>query len=70
MVPSETNFLFAAPANGDGGGLFKALRDRAIIVRYFPGAETGKYIRISIGTDEQTGELLAVIRDWLAGATN
>lgn len=62
VVPSETNFLFAAPPAGDGEALFRHLRNSGIIVRYFPGAATGRYVRISVGTPEQGDELLAAIR--------
>lgn len=62
VVPSSTNFLFAAPPDGDGEGYFKALRDEAIIVRYFPGEKTGKYVRITIGLPEEMEKLLKVTK--------
>ena len=58
IVPSEANFLFAAPPDGDGEGCFRYLRENAVIVRYFPGPVTGAYVRITIGTPEQNAELL------------
>ena len=57
-VPSEANFLFTAPPDGDGDGFFRYLRENAVIVRYFPGPVTGRYVRITIGTPEQNAELL------------
>lgn len=62
IVPSETNFLFAAPPDGDGEGYFNALREEAIIVRYFPGERTGKYVRITIGLPEEMEKLLKVTK--------
>lgn len=62
IVPSEANFLFAAPPDGDGERYFKALRDAAIIVRYFPGERTGKYVRITIGLPEEMEKLLEVTK--------
>jgi histidinol-phosphate aminotransferase len=62
IVPSETNFLFAAPPDNDGEGYFKALRDAAIIVRYFPGERTGKYVRITIGLPEEMEKVLKVTK--------
>ena len=41
LVPSETNFVFAAPPDGDGRRLFDYLRGKKIFVRYFPGEATG-----------------------------
>lgn len=61
VIPSQANFLFAAPPDGDGAGAFQALRDAAVIVRYFPGEITGKYLRITIGTPEENNALLAVL---------
>ncbi|MBR1967738.1 MAG: histidinol-phosphate transaminase [Lentisphaeria bacterium] len=63
IVPSETNFLFASPPDGDGERYFKALRDEAIIVRYFPGEITGRYVRITIGLPEEMEKLLKVTKN-------
>ena len=62
VVPSQTNFLFAAPPDEDGGNYFRRLREQAIIVRYFPGEVTGRYVRITIGTPEEMDHLLDVTR--------
>ena len=62
VVPSQSNFLFAAPPDGDGARAFAELRKAAVIVRYFPGGTTGKYLRISIGTDSEIDRLLDVLR--------
>ena len=62
VVPSQANFLFAAPPDGDGAGCFAALREEAVIVRYFPGEVTGKYLRITIGTPEENARLLEVLK--------
>ena len=61
VVPSQANFLFAAPPDGDGAGAFALLRENAVIVRYFPGEVTGRYLRITIGTPEENARLLEVI---------
>ena len=62
VVPSQSNFLFVSPPDGDAARIFSELRQAAVIVRYFPGETTGKYIRITIGTDEETDRLLEVLR--------
>lgn len=62
IVPSQANFLFASPPDGDGERYFKALRDEAIIVRYFPGEKTGKYVRITIGLPEEMEKVLKVTK--------
>ena len=55
---SQTNFVFARPPDGQAATLFESLKRAKIFVRYFPGPETGEYLRISIGTDEQMETLL------------
>ena len=66
VIPSQANFLCAAPPDGDGKSLFEFLRSNAVIVRYFPGAVTGKYLRITIGTPEENDILLRFIREKFA----
>ena len=63
VVPSHSNFLFAAPppTAPSAAELFQALRDKNILVRYFPGPRTGTHLRITIGTDNQMAALLAAL---------
>ncbi len=62
VVESETNFLFASPPDGDALTYFRKLRENNVIVRYFPGPVTGKYVRISIGTEEQVSRLFKLTK--------
>jgi len=61
VCDSQTNFLFASPPGGDAGKVFEALKASKIFVRYFPGAVTGEYLRITVGTDAQMDALLACL---------
>lgn len=62
VVPSAANFLFVEPPAGTAAAdLFAALRQKNILVRYFPGARTGTYLRVSIGTDAEMDAFLAAI---------
>jgi histidinol-phosphate aminotransferase len=61
VCDSQTNFVFARPPDGDARRVFDALKAAKIYVRYFPGPETGEYLRITVGTDEQTDKLLAAV---------
>ncbi len=63
VPPSQSNFLFAKPANRTAAELFDALRARNIFVRYFPGPRTGDRLRISVGTDADMDTLLAVLAE-------
>jgi histidinol-phosphate aminotransferase len=44
------------------------LRDRGIIVRHFKSSRIEAFLRITIGTDEQSDELLAALKEILASA--
>jgi len=63
LIPSQANFIFAAPPDNDGARAFKFLRDHAVIVRYFPGNITGKYLRITVGTAAQNKRLIDVLKE-------
>ena len=63
IIPSEANFLFVAPPDGDGERCFKLLREAAVVVRYFPKAAGGKYVRITIGTPDECARLMEVLRN-------
>ena len=63
LIPSQANFIFAAPPDNDGAKAFKFLRDHAVIVRYFPGEITGKYLRITVGTAAQNQRLIQVLQE-------
>lgn len=58
VIDSQANFLFAAPPDHDGEGFFKFLRENAVLVRYFKGDVTGKYVRITLGTPEENARVL------------
>ena len=62
VIPSQTNFLFVSPPDGDAARIFAELRKNAVIVRYFPGEITGNYLRITVGTDHETDRLLELLK--------
>lgn len=62
VVPSAANFLWAKPpAAVVAEAMFRALRERRVLVRYFPGRRTGAHLRITVGTDAQMEALLAAV---------
>lgn len=61
VLPSETNFLWARPLKGRAERIFESLKEKGILVRYFPGRRTGEYLRITVGTDEEVDRLLAAL---------
>lgn len=62
VFPSETNFLWVKPPRITAAELYQGLRKQNILVRYFPGARTQDYLRITIGADEQMQALTHAAR--------
>jgi histidinol-phosphate aminotransferase len=61
VLPSETNFIFARPPDGNAQAMFDRLRAKKIFVRYFPGPRTGEFLRITVGADAEIDALLAAM---------
>ena len=62
VLPSQANFILARPSRIPARELFRLLRDRGILVRYFPLPRVDEYLRITIGTDGEMDEFLAAVR--------
>jgi histidinol-phosphate aminotransferase len=65
-LPSTANFIFTRHPKHPGAMIYQALRDRGIIVRHFKLARIEEFLRITIGTDEQTQELISALQEILA----
>jgi len=65
-LPSNANFIFTRHPKHSGAKMYQALRDRGIIVRHFKSARIEEFLRITIGTDEQSGELVAALKEILS----
>jgi histidinol-phosphate aminotransferase len=66
VLPSGANFIFARHPGHDAGELATALRARNIIVRHFKLPRIDQFLRITIGTDGQCGDLVKALKDILA----
>jgi histidinol-phosphate aminotransferase len=64
-LPSTANFIFTRHPKHSGAKIYQALRDRGIIVRHFKSARIEEFLRITIGTDEQSDELVVALREIL-----
>ncbi|MDP4147344.1 MAG: histidinol-phosphate transaminase [Bacillota bacterium] len=53
VIPSKANFVFAAHESYSGEEIFKRLRDKGILVRYFNKERINNFLRISIGSEEE-----------------
>ena len=62
VLPSGANFIFAKHKTYDGAELTKKLRAQSIIVRHFKKpTRIAAYLRITIGTDIQSKQLLEAL---------
>jgi len=59
VVPSSANFLFVTHPAHAAAGLFRKLRDKGVLVRYFNLPRIDNYLRVTIGTDEDMARFLA-----------
>lgn len=66
VTDSCTNFLFAKTDRMEGGALYRALREKGILVRHFDSARICDWIRMTIGTPEDMLTTLAAIREILS----
>ena len=68
VMPSRSNFVFAAAADGSSAGrLYEELLRRGFLVRYFASDGLSDGLRISIGSDEEIGTLLGTIKEEIRG---
>ena len=65
-LPSTANFIFTRHPQHAGAKLYQALRDRGIIVRHFKSPRIEEFLRITIGTDEQSNELVTALQEILS----
>lgn len=63
MTDSYSNFIFIHHDDFDAEYLFKELRKRHIIVRYFNAPRINQYLRVTIGNDEEMNSFLEAIKE-------
>jgi histidinol-phosphate aminotransferase len=66
VLPSQANFVFARPHDGDAIGIASALREQGIIVRHFDTPRIQEYLRITVGTAEQHQRLITALKELAA----
>jgi histidinol-phosphate aminotransferase len=65
VLPSAANFVFARHPAKDAGELSRELREKSILVRYFPKPRIDQFLRISVGTEDQCKALVEALNDIL-----
>jgi histidinol-phosphate aminotransferase len=61
VFPSSANFIFVRHADKDAEDLYRELKSRGILVRYFNSARIDDCLRISIGSDAECDALIAAL---------
>ena len=61
VLESAANFLFARTGAMDGGALYRALKEKGVLVRHFAKTRIADYNRITIGTKEQMDAFLRAV---------
>jgi histidinol-phosphate aminotransferase len=62
VLPSLANFVFARHPNHRGAELAARLRERGALVRNFRKSRIEDFLRITVGTDDDCGRLVALLR--------
>ena len=65
MTPSKANFLFVRHPSLSGETIYRKLKERGILVRYFNKPRLTEYVRITVGTAEQMEALLDALQEIL-----
>ena len=63
VTDTRANFIFAKTEKIDGETLYKQLKDKGILVRYFSGERVKEFVRISVGTEKQMKSLILAIKE-------
>ncbi|WP_201586672.1 histidinol-phosphate transaminase [Psychrobacter jeotgali] len=61
VLPSQANFVFARPQEGNASEIANMLRAQGIIVRHFNQPRISEYLRITVGTKEQHKRLIEAL---------
>lgn len=67
LTDSRSNFLFARTDRMEGGALYRALKEKGILVRHFDSPRIADYLRITIGTQAQMEALIKALDEILEG---
>jgi histidinol-phosphate aminotransferase len=61
VIPSQANFVLATCPGGNAGAIYRALKGKGILVRFFDKPGLQDKLRITIGTVEENDQLLAAL---------
>ena len=67
VLDSGANFIFATYEGRNMRDMFEYLKTKKVFIRYFNLPRIDNYVRITVGTDEETDTLLREIKNYLGG---
>ena len=65
VLDSQTNFIMATHEGYNMKEMFEYLKENKIFIRYFNQPRINKYVRITIGTDEEMDKFLQGVKDFI-----
>lgn len=65
VLDSQTNFIMATHKDYDMKEMFEYLKENKIFIRYFNQPRINKYVRITIGTNEEMDKFLQGVKDFI-----
>ena len=68
VLPSNANFIFASHKTVYAEVIFKKLREKGVLVRYFKKPRIDNFLRITIGTDAEMETLINAVKEILEEA--
>ena len=65
VLPSSSNFIMATHKNYEMKALFEYLKTKKVFIRYFSLPRIDRYVRITIGTDDEMNIFLKYVKEFL-----
>ena len=65
VLDSQTNFIMATHKDYDMKEMFECLKENKVFIRYFNQPRINKYVRITIGTNEEMDKFLNGVKDFI-----
>ncbi len=63
VLPSSANFVFASPGNMSAEEVFLKAKEKGIYFRYFKQPRIERFLRITIGTDQEMKQVVQFLKD-------
>lgn len=65
VVPSHANFICVRHQRARAADLYRQLKEKGILVRYFSAPRVDNFLRVTIGTDAEMGSFIDALKELL-----